>query len=152
MEIERKFLVDHLPSLAKYPSKKITQAYISINPVIRLRQIDDDYLLTVKSQGHIMREEFEMPITKDQFENLGKKVEDSPIQKTRYFIPLENNLTAELDVYEGNLNGLCTVEVEFSSLDDSNHFVPPNWFGTDISLDSRYKNNNLARYGIPAHP
>ena len=151
MEIERKFLVAHLPSLEDCRSEKIIQAYISTNPVIRIRQMGISYFLTVKSQGHIMREEFEMPITKEQFDSLWKKVEASPIEKTRYFVPLEQDLTAELDVYEGHLKGLSTVEVEFSSLDLANHFMPPSWFGNDISLDHRYKNNNLAHYGIPKY-
>lgn len=149
MEIERKFLVDSLPSLAHYHSKKIIQAYISTDPVIRIRQMDTQYFLTVKSHGHIMREEFEMPITKEQFHSLQNKIEVSPIEKTRYFIPLEQDLTAELDLYEGHLKGLYTVEVEFLSLEAANDFIPPSWFGNDISLDHRYKNNNLAYYGIP---
>lgn len=149
MEIERKFLVNSLPCLKDYSFKKIIQAYLSTDPVIRIRQVGHDYFLTVKSRGHIMREEFEMPITKEQFDTLKKKIDDAPIEKIRYFIPLEKNLTAELDLYEGDLSGLCTVEVEFSSLEASNHFTPPSWFGADISLDSRYKNNNLARYGMP---
>lgn len=151
MEIERKFLVDSLPSLKDYHSKKIIQAYISTDPVIRIRQMGTQYFLTVKSHGHIMREEFEMPITKEQFHSLWNKIEVSPIEKTRYFIPLEQDLTAELDLYEGHLKGLYTVEVEFSSLDAADDFIPPSWFGNDISLDNRYKNNNLAHYGIPKH-
>lgn len=149
MEIERKFLVQSTPSLTTYSSKKITQAYISTDPVIRLRKMGDQYFLTIKSQGHMIREEFEMPITKEQYDSLYKKVDSSPIEKIRYFIPLENNLTAELDIYKGHLNGLCTVEVEFTSVGAADSFKPPEWFGKDITLDNRYKNNNLATYGIP---
>ena len=149
MEIERKFLVDSLPNLEDCRSEKIIQAYISTDPVIRIRQMSTQYFLTVKSHGHIMREEFEMPITKEQFYALWEKIEVSPIKKRRYFIPLEQDLTAELDIYEGHLEGLSTVEVEFSSLNAADHFTPPSWFGHDISLDNRYKNNNLAHYGIP---
>lgn len=149
MEIERKFLVDTLPSLEAYHSEKIIQAYISTDPVIRIRQMGTDYFLTVKSHGHIMREEFEMPITKEQFHSLWEKIEVSPIEKIRYFIPLEEDFMAELDLYQGHLEGLSTVEVEFSSLAAADDFVPPDWFGNDISLDNRYKNNNLAHYGMP---
>ena len=149
MEIERKFLVDSLPCLRDYPSKKIVQAYISVDPVIRIRQINNKHFLTVKSQGHIMREEFDMPITEKQFISLKTKVEGYAIEKIRYFIPLENNLTAELDIYEGTLSGLCTVEVEFPSLENANHFIPPTWFGIDVSTDYRYKNNHLAHHGMP---
>lgn len=149
MEIELKFLVKTLPALENYSSKKILQAYVSNDPVIRIRQMNEDYFLTVKNKGQIAREEFEMPITKMQFENLWKKVEGTPIEKIRYFIPLENHLTAELDVYFGALDGLYTVEVEFTSLEEANHFTPPEWFGEDVSLDKRYKNNQLTQFGMP---
>ena len=74
MEIERKFLVDSLPNLKDCRSEKIIQAYISTDPVIRIRQMNTHYFLTVKSHGHIMREEFEMPITKEQFYSLWEKI------------------------------------------------------------------------------
>lgn len=149
MEIERKFLVSKLPDLQKYTSKRISQAYISTDPVIRIRQMGSEYFLTVKSQGHMMREEFEMPITEEQYEGLLPKIENAPIQKIRYFIPIDEHHTAELDIYEGHLDGLLTVEVEFPSLNAADHFKAPHWFGEDISHDNRYKNNNLAKFGMP---
>lgn len=149
MEIERKFLVKDCPLLNTYPFKKIKQIYISTDPVIRIREMNDQFFLTVKSQGHMVREEFEMPITKEQFEALHKKGEGTPIIKTRYFIPIENGLTAELDIYTEDLDGLCTVEVEFTSIAAADSFMPPDWFGKDITLDNRYKNNHLATYGKP---
>lgn len=150
MEIERKFLVNNYPLLETYPCKNIKQAYLSTDPVIRIREMGELYFLTVKSQGHMVREEFEMPITKEQFESLYTKVDTSPIEKTRYFIPLDNHLTAELDIYKGHLEGLCTVEVEFTSVAAADSFKAPQWFGKDITLDNRYKNNNLATYGKPS--
>lgn len=149
MEIERKYLVHELPNLKRYPSKRITQGYISTDPVIRVRQMGNQYCVCVKSQGHMIREEFELNITKEQYEGLWEKVEFSPIEKVRYFIPLENGLTAELDVYEGHLKNLITVEVEFDSALAADHFKAPVWFGRDITHDNRYKNNHLSMYGIP---
>lgn len=149
MEIERKYLVNEIPNLKKYPSKKITQGYISTDPVIRIRQMGDQYCLCMKSQGHMIREEFELNLTKEQYEGLWGKVEFSPIEKTRYFIPIERGLTAELDIYDAHLDGLVTVEVEFDSSLEAGHFTPPSWFGTDITHDNRFKNNHLSMYGIP---
>lgn len=149
MEIERKFLVKELPNLNSYPHKKVVQGYISTDPVIRIRQMNDTYCVCVKSQGHMIREEFEMSITKEQCDALWAKVENAPIEKTRYFIPIENDLTAELDLYKGPLHGLLTVEVEFPSPSDASNFTPPSWFGEDITHDNRYKNNHLSVYGMP---
>ncbi|WP_054739017.1 CYTH domain-containing protein [Cellulosilyticum ruminicola] len=149
MEIERKYLVKNLPDLSLYTYKKLTQAYISTKPVIRLRQMNEDFFLTVKSAGHLIRNEFEMPISHEEYLSLLNKVEGTAIEKTRYYIPLTNNLTAELDLYHGFLEGLLTVEVEFNSEEAANIFTAPNWFGEDITFDARYKNNQLALHGKP---
>ena len=149
MEIERKFLVNKCPMLDKYSVIQITQAYVSIQPVIRIRKSNEDFFLTIKSSGAISREEYEIPITDKEFHTLLKKVEGTIITKKRYLIPLEDGLTAELDVFEGSLSPLTTVEVEFASLEEANHFIAPPWFGKDISLDARYKNNNLSLKGLP---
>ena len=75
-EIERKFLVKEIPNnLQQYKCYKIKQGYISTNPTIRLRQRDDEYILTVKSSGIMKKLEYELPITEEQFNNLWEKVE-----------------------------------------------------------------------------
>lgn len=149
MEIERKFLIKELPIINNYKHQKIIQGYLSTDPVIRIRQIADSYFLTVKSHGHMIREEFELPLTADQFSSFWSKLEFPPIEKTRYFIPLENHLIAELDIYEASLEGLMTIEVEFYSEEEALSFTPPAWFGKDVTHDSRYKNNHLSLHGLP---
>lgn len=150
MEIERKFLTKEVPfSLEQYRFVKISQSYISFFPTIRIRQSDTSYFLTVKGQGHLAREEFEMHLTKEQYQALQKKCDTPPVIKKRYYVPLENNLIAEIDFYEGVLKGLITTEVEFCSEEAANSFVAPAWFGKEVTFDSRYKNTNLSLYGIP---
>lgn len=150
MEIEKKYLNSSIPfSLDCFKSKKISQCYISVDPTIRLRQSDSHYILTVKGNGLICREEFELSLTKEQYEKLLLKTETPILEKTRYFVPLENNLTAEVDVYHGSLQGLITVEVEFESMESALFFTPPQWFGIDISSDFRYANSNLCIHGMP---
>ena len=150
MEIERKFLVKQIPeNLESFPKKEIEQTYISTDPTIRLRKSDESFILTVKGKGSIAREEFELELTKDQYDSLMKKAETQSVSKTRYLIPLNGSLTAELDVYHKNLMGLLTVEVEFKSIDEAEAFIPPEWFSLDISEDKRYKNTSLAIYGMP---
>lgn len=157
VEIERKFLVETLPeNLEQYECKKIRQAYISTDPTIRLRQQDDEYILTVKGRGFIERKEFELPLDAQQFERLWKKTEGAYISKKRYIIPFkadenlkQRELKIELDVYEDNLSGFMNAEVEFSSLNDALLFVPPEWFGAEVTEDRRYSNASLVKYGIP---
>lgn len=42
-----------------------------------------------------------------------------------------------------------TVEVEFESLSKAKSFVPPVWFGTEVTSDNRYGNFRLAIDGLP---
>ena len=43
MEIERKYLIHKLPEdLETYPRKKIQQAYLCTDPVVRIRRQDQD--------------------------------------------------------------------------------------------------------------
>ena len=60
MEIERKFLIKSLPdNFESYSCDTLIQAYISTEPVIRVRQKNEDYILTLKSAGLLAREEIE---------------------------------------------------------------------------------------------
>ena len=150
-EIERKFLIKNLPeNLENFTHYEIRQGYISTDPTIRLRQQDDNYILTVKSAGLMKKEEYELDLTEDQFNRLWKKTEGNTIEKTRYVIPLNNGLKAELDVYKGFLSGFMNVEVEFPSTKEAILFDIPNWFGQEVTQDPRYSNSSLAKFGIPS--
>lgn len=153
MEIERKFLTKQLPfDVTAYPCLAISQAYLSFSPTIRVRQSNEDYILTVKGKGHLARGEFELPLSREEYERLLSKTEGTPVVKKRYLVPLEGGLTAEVDLYEGILSGLMTTEVEFPSLAAAEAFLPPDWFGRDISEEKAYKNTSLSLYGMPKEP
>lgn len=145
MEIERKFLIKNLPKqLESYPSKKLEQGYISISPVIRIRKSDNSYILTIKGKGLIAREEHELMIDQAQYKNLSTKLAFPTISKERFLIPFED-YTIELDIFHGHLDGLILAEVEFTSMDEANAFKGPEWFGQDVSLDTRYHNSRLCQ-------
>lgn len=146
VEIERKFKIKSLPdNLDQYKSCTIEQAYVCTAPVIRVRKQDDNYILTYKGGGMMARSEYNLPLGKEGYEHMLKKADGNVITKTRYFIPLENALTAELDVFEGMFEGLVFVEVEFESVDEANSFVPPEWFDEDVTDDRRYHNSYLSK-------
>lgn len=148
-EIERKFLVKEIPeNLNALEHHKISQSYISTNPTMRIRQLDNDYIFTFKGDGVMKKVEFEHPLSYDQYVNLLRKVEHNTITKVRYIIPLNDNLKAELDIYEGYLQGFVNVEVEFPSVEAAKNFVPPDWFGEEVTNNKRYSNASLSIYGI----
>jgi len=151
MEIERKFLVKYLPvNYTQNPKLEVWQDYISVKPVIRIRKQKNDnnkyeYILTIKAAGELTREEYEIKLTAEEYENLLKKKEFDTIHKTRYFIEINDNHIAELDIYHNKkLNGLITVEVEFESEQAALKFITPDWFGEDVTYNNAYKNSALA--------
>lgn len=145
MEIERKYLIKRLPeNLSQYQCKRIAQGYICTNPVVRIRKSDDEYYLTYKGKGLMAREEYNLPLTQEGYEHMLPKIDGRLIEKSRYLIPLDGKLTAELDIFEGDLAPLIIVEVEFDSLDAANSFIPPEWFGEDVTESRKYHNSNLA--------
>ena len=148
MEIERKYLVKEIPTdLEQYESKKIAQGYLCTEPVVRIRRSNDDYYMTYKGDGLMVREEYNLPLTKDAYEHLRPKIDGLLIAKTRYLISLDGKLTAELDIFEEDLDGLVIVEVEFDSVEEANAFNAPDWFGEDVTNSGKYHNSYLSQHG-----
>lgn len=144
MEIERKYLISTLPTdLQQYPTRKIEQGYLCTSPVIRIRQDNDLFELTYKSKGLMIREEHNLPLTKEAYLHLRQKVDGNIITKTRYMIPYEQ-YTIELDIFEGTLAPLQLAEVEFPSEEAALAFIPPEWFGEDVTFSSKYHNSTLS--------
>lgn len=154
MEIEKKFQVKILPgNLEKYEKKEIEQGYLCTDPVVRIRKSNEHYILTYKSKmgvenvsvGARVNQEIEVPLTKEAYLHLREKADDHLISKTRYIIPLSSGHIGELDVFHKQLAGLYFIEVEFSSEEDAEQFIPPDWFGENVSQDERYTNSFLSR-------
>lgn len=146
MEIERKFIPKQLPdNLDQYPFHDIEQGYLCTNPVVRIRKMDTSYFLTYKSRGMMAREEYEMPLTKESYEHLRTKTDGILIAKRRYRIPLDTAHTVELDLFQSTLQGLTLAEVEFTSIEEADAFIPPSWFGQDVTYDKRYHNSELSK-------
>ena len=146
MEIERKFLIQKMPEHPEqYKSHLIEQAYLNVRPVVRVRREDENYYMTYKGAGMMVREEYNLPLTKEAYEHLIVKADGTVISKTRYRIPIGNDLTAELDIFDGALNGVLLVEVEFPDEAAARSFIPPKWFGEDVTLDPRYHNSNMSK-------
>jgi len=146
MEIERKFLIHNIPfNLSDYSFHIIEQGYLNVDPVVRIRRQDNDYYLTYKSKGLLEREEYNLPLNQKAYEHMLTKIDGHLISKTRYLIPLNEHLTVDLDLFEGNFKGLVLAEVEFNSTKEAKAFIPPAWFGEDVTYSSKYQNSILSR-------
>lgn len=159
MEIERKFTVKNLPdNLDSFPCHHIEQAYLSVDPVVRVRKEDEDYYLTYKGRGMLARDESNLPLNEEAYYHLRAKADGIIISKKRYLIPLINpgfkegfptppedyTLTIELDVFDAPLSPLILAEVEFGSREAAVSFVPPDWFDEDVTYCKEYHNSYLA--------
>ena len=152
IEIERKFLIKDIPELNVLSTQRIQQGYLTApndSLEVRLRRIDNQYFITVKTGEGLVRGEREISINKPQFDKLWPLVNGKQLEKKRISIFLENGLMVEIDFFEGNLAPLIMCEIEFSNEDEANNFDPPKWFGKEVTTDNRYKNKSLVINGCP---
>ena len=150
MEIERKFLSPRLPEhLEEYPSKRLEQAYLCTDPALRVRRAGEEYILTCKGRGLMVRQELEMPLSRESYEHLLSKADGTVIRKERFFLPL-GRYTVELDRFEAPFAPLVMAEVEFPSVEEAESFLPPDWFGREVTEDPAYQNSSLSKRGTEA--
>jgi adenylate cyclase len=152
-EIERKWVLDAPPRwLGEHPSRRVEQGYVALDDAgaeVRVRRAGDELTLTIKSAPGLVRVEEELSLSEAQFSSLWALTEGRRVVKTRHLVALADDLTAEVDVYEGDLDGLVTAEVEFGSEEASAAFDPPDWLGREVTGDKRYANRSLAVSGAP---
>jgi len=147
LEIEKKFIVKDTPeNLTQYSHEEIIQGYICIenDREIRLRQEGNKHYLTIKIGKGETRLENEIELSKDQFDIIWPCILGNIIEKVRYRVPYKNKLIL-IDVFKGTYSDLTLAEIEFNSQKDATTFIPPKWFGTDVTNDERFKNKNLAK-------
>lgn len=163
MEIERKFTIKHLPdNLEEYPCRHIEQAYLNVDPVLRVRRDENQYYMTYKGKGMMTREESNLALNEESYYHLRGKADGNVISKRRYLIPLHNpgfkvgfptppedySLTIELDVFDPPFAPLIIAEVEFGSTEAAEAFVPPEWFDEDVTYHKEYHNSYMAQNPI----
>jgi CYTH domain-containing protein/CHAD domain-containing protein len=149
-EIERKFLVGEMPR-AESGRTSIEQGYLALDQhgEVRLRRAGGELLLTAKVGHGEVREEVEVALGPGAFEALWPLTAGRRVRKVRHYVPLDGFLRAEIDVYEGDLDGLRTAEIEFASRAEADRFRPPPWLGAELTGDERYANQTLATRGLP---
>jgi CYTH domain-containing protein len=148
-EVERKFRVRALPGSLGDPTR-LRQAYVAVegDVEVRVRDQGGTHLLGVKGGRGIQRTEVEVEIGAAAFDELWALAPDRRIDKARHRVAVDGHV-AEVDVYAGSLEGLVVVEVEFPTREDAEAFVPPPWFGDEVTGDPRWSNAALAASGAP---
>lgn len=169
MEIERKWLFDknkipiHLSKTITY----YTQAYLSIDPEVRIRtklikgneinntddvsyntivSKDETYMICLKSNGTMSRQEVQKELTKEEFESLkiiGNLKDEDFVYKKYWTIPIDKYILTVGVVMEDSPFEFCYGEIEFPSEEEAKKFVTPDWFGKDVTNDKSYKMKNV---------
>ena len=189
IEIEKKYTVKEIPfELSQFPYHEIEQGYLNVRPAIRVRREDEIYYMTYKgnllqscldcddkdifardneaANDRIGQTEYNMPLDKESYENLSRKVEGNVIRKRRYLIPIneeafskdyldkdplvkkaveDGNIKIELDVFKAPFDGRILAEVEFPTEEAAMNYKPADWFYEDVTGDRRYSNAQMSK-------
>ena len=157
VEIEKKWLIDKekIPYNLSWVEHvtEIEQTYLSFSPEMRVRKYDSgaSYEFTVKANLRnegLARDETNIAITEEEYNDLIKKKEGNTIHKTRYQF-MDGGQIIAIYIFHGDLDGLAYMEIEFADFSAAEKFQTPDWVIADVTDDIRYKNGHLARYGIP---
>jgi adenylate cyclase len=84
--------------------------------------------------------------------SLLEQSEEQILNKIRWEVSLENELILEVDEFislRQKPSGLIFFEVEFISEAEAEAFVPPEWFGEEITGLYKWSNHSLCINGAP---
>lgn len=150
LEVERKFLVTGDFKEQAVSSTHIAQGYIASGGgrTVRVRIRGDKGYLTIKGPSNkagLARFEWEKEIPRHEAEALMTICEPGIIEKTRWLVPsADGRHTWEIDVFEGENEGLVMAEIELESEDDT--FEKPHFIGKEVTGDRRFYNSHMRRY------
>jgi CYTH domain-containing protein len=152
IERERKFLVSPgtvVDDLGQ--GVTLEQGYVALDGTtsVRVRRIGGvEGVLTLKAGTGATRTEVEWAVDDAQFAALWPLTEGRRLVKTRHDV-MVGTWNATLDVFDEPFDGLRLIEVEFDDDPTMTAFVPPPWFGREVTDDGRYTNAALASDGPP---
>jgi adenylate cyclase len=145
VEIERKYLVDTKKWKPFGEGAKIKQGYLMADNQknVRVRIKGDKAYLTIKGQPEgIKRTELEYEIPLKDAKVMLKMIDGFPVEKTRYKEKF-GDFTWEIDVFEGENEGLVLAEVELESENDTPQL--PDWITEEVSENEKYFNYYLSK-------
>lgn len=151
-EIERKFVVTFVPEglLETRQPVTIRQGYISTESDRHIHILDEGgkYTMTIdQGVGH-KRQETQIAISAEQFDQLWPLTQNMRVENQRYRIGFFGH-SLMFDVFEGHLSPLMMVEVEFDSAMNSRQFLPPDFAEFEVTHQREYQHIHLAKFGLP---
>ncbi len=147
-EIERKFLIKHLPDISRLQIIPYERHFIYLEQgtELRIQHKGANFELERKSKkDYLSAEKSKLTISESEFEFLKKYALKSIVRDGYQY---SENPEISIKVYHGQLEGFMRVEVEFGSEEEARGFNPPAWFGPEITgseLDQDSKLVSLSR-------
>ena len=141
-EIERTWIVKEMPprnELNIEPGRlhSVVQE-LRTRKVLYIEKNKVEYDMAIKIGNGMVRTEVLKQLSKEEWASL-HKVAKASLQQT--LVPC---FTFVIHVYKGKLKGLALVEVEFPNISESKRFIPPYWFGKEVTTDVRFRGKSLA--------
>lgn len=148
LEIERRFKLNGMPAGLDILRMKLIEQQYLVNGVekVRIRKTTDtkyppSYELTVKNGTGMAKEENNLVISGTTYQELAKLSKFKPLEKVRYEVEYYGNII-EIDRFFHD-SSLVIAEVEFKTEQQARDFIPPDWFGQEVTRKSQYSANNL---------
>lgn len=141
-KFDRLFTVLALPELPvndNFSASYIRHGYITIDndmTTVELLDIDGSHTISViraAQDGSIQARE-EVRVTQEMFDSFWYDESCLQIEKHRFSLLYQDSVIVT-DIYEGDLAGLATAEVEFLSAEAARQFSPPAWLGDELTRD-----------------
>lgn len=151
-ETERKFLIDTFPDdLPLLHTQRVFQAYLSLEPEVRLRRAEQDgqvtaRSLTIKSGSGLVRREVRIDLSREQFDALAELIPQPFISKDYRVYRLPGGLELECSlVDEGTDTAFLYAEIEFPSVEAAKAFPPLPLFKQEVTENPAYRMNRYWR-------
>lgn len=143
MEIERKFLISDFPDLPLLRQAEMDQGYLCTHPVVRIRRSvfadHTTYVLCFKGKGTLARQEIEMPLTQEQYEQLCDLLPKDPVKKIFRVYQLPDGRHLECSIVDpGCPTSFLYAEVEFPSIKEALSWQPPAFLGKEMTEDPSF--------------
>jgi len=137
IELERTYLAKFIPDGIR-DEREIKDIAIPISaehPHLRIRKIGNKIEMTKKVQVNeddaSKHHESTIYLTEEEYEPLSK-IDGKPLHKIRYLYDHKGRI-AEIDVYQGPLKGLVTVDFEFDSEEEMKNFKMPDFCLVEVT-------------------
>jgi adenylate cyclase len=141
IELEKTYLIKNLPeNLQAFPAKQIIDIYIpkeSRHATLRIRKNGDKFEMTKKEpvqegdSSHMLEQT--IVLTANEFDIL-EKLDGKRTEKLRYNYPYRD-LMAEIDVFQGALQGLVLADFEFKTLEEKAAFTMPDFCLAEVTQE-----------------